>query len=113
MTSGIERRKYPRFPVHYSVLCTAIEKKFIKLRTTAENASRTGLKILFSGDKIVPKDQLKLEVVKSIAAKPITCYGTVVWTKESPLVYGERSAGIHLTKIAWTESSKLTTNIDI
>lgn len=110
---GTERRKYPRHPVHYSVNCTIVDKDAkTRILAVAENASRTGLKLRFSG-LFTPNDPLKLEIFKSITSKPIVCYGKVIWVKESPLVYGEKMAGIHITKIGWTESSQLVTNSNL
>lgn len=107
-----ERRRYQRVPVHYDVLCSPIENSSIKkLNAFAENASRTGLKLRFSG--ILRKNELvKLEILKTISSKPIKAFGKVVWQKESPLVYGEKIAGIVITKIGWTETDKLITSLD-
>lgn len=110
---GIERRRYPRFPVHYDVLCENPEAHPPKrIHAIAENASRTGIKIRFSGN-LQPGEQLKVEVSKSIGSKPISFYGSVVWEKESPLVYGEHQAGINITKIGWTDTDRLITDLDM
>jgi len=109
-----ERRKYPRFPVHYDVLCKDIDDPGQKpIRGIAENASRTGLKLRIPGHAINPRAQLKIEILKNLSARPINCFGKVVWESESTLVYGERVAGIQITKIGWSETDKLITNLDI
>lgn len=105
-----ERRRYPRVPVHYDVLYKNIDDtaKKNKRRAVAENASRTGLKIRYSGE-LKKDDLLELDIYKSLKSKPIHAYGKIVWEKESPLVYGEKMSGIFLTKIGWTETDKLIT----
>jgi len=108
-----ERRRYPRFPVHYDVLCENVDDSRTKaLHAVAENASRTGLKIRFSG-LLENAINLRLQIHKSVSTRPISCFGRVVWQKDSPLVYGEKVAGIQITKIGWTETDKLITNLDI
>jgi hypothetical protein len=82
------------------------------LRTIAENASRTGIRIKYSGH-INPSNNLRLFIYKNGSANPITCTGKLIWERESQLVYGERSAGLNITKIGWTETEKLITNLDI
>lgn len=109
---SVERRRYPRVPVHYDVLCENIDNSSPKkLHALAENASRTGLKLRFAG-MLKRNDLLKLEILKTISSKPIKAFGKVVWQKESPLVYGENIAGVIITKIGWTETDKLVTNVD-
>jgi len=114
----VERRRYPRYPVHYDILLhydilyRKIEDSFNKKkRAIVENASRTGLKIHFSG-LLKRNDLLQLNIFKSLHSKPINACGKVAWQKKSPLVYGERIAGIFLTKIGWTETEKLINNTD-
>ena len=109
----MDQRQYPRVPVHYSVLTSNVTTPTPKkMHMIAENASRTGLKLLHSG-LLRKNDQLKLEGTKLIDSKPITCYGKVMWDKESRLVYGEKIAGIHLTKIGWSETARLITPLDV
>jgi len=102
-----DKRKYPRFQVHYDVVCEGpngqTEKK---VYAVCENVSRIGMKLSFQGD--LPKDSLiKFEILKSPDTDFITCYGKVVWEKDSSLVYGETNAGVHITKMRWTETEKL------
>lgn len=109
-----ERRKYPRYPVHYDVMCEDVDadRDSKTVHAVAENASRTGLKLRFSG-LLKSSALLKLHILKTISSRPITCYGRLVWQKDSPLVYGEKVAGVYITKIGWTETDKLITNLDI
>ena len=108
----VERRRYPRYPVHYDILYRKIKGPFNKkTHAIVENASRMGLKILFSG-LLKRDDLLQLSIFKSLHSKPINACGKVVWQKDSPLVYGEKTAGIFLTKIGWTETDKLISNAD-
>lgn len=110
--NGMERRKYPRFPVHYDVLCDDVDNPSQRrIHAVAENASRTGLKLRYSG-LLKTNDQIKLQILKTVSSKPFTCYGRVIWQRESPLVYGENMAGVHITKIGWTETERLITNLD-
>ena len=108
----VERRRYPRYPVHYDILYRKIEDSFNKKkRAIVENASRTGLRIHFSG-LLKRNGLLQLSIFKFLHSKPINACGKVIWQKKSPLVYGERIAGIFLTKIGWTETEKLINNTD-
>lgn len=103
----VERRRYRRYPVHYDVLYQSIKAPYKKMkRAIAENASRTGLKIRYNG-LLKRNDLIKVKILKSLDSKPIDAYAKVVWQKESPLVYGERWAGIFLTKVGWTETERL------
>lgn len=108
----VERRRYSRYPVHYDILYRKINGSSNRKKCAiVENASRTGLKIHFS-DLLKRNDLLRLSIFKSLHSKPIDACGKVVWQKESPLVYGERIAGIFLTKIGWTETDKIINNTD-
>jgi len=102
-----ERRKYPRYPVHYDVMYKNLkERPSKKSHAIAENASRTGLKLRLP-KLLKTNDILELKIYKSVDSEPISATGKVVWQKESLLVYGEKWAGVYLTKIGWTESAKL------
>ncbi|NQT23557.1 MAG: PilZ domain-containing protein [Candidatus Omnitrophica bacterium] len=103
----IERRKYTRYPVHYDVYYRNIKDSSSKKNhAIVENVSRTGFKLRLP--KLLQKNtDLELNIYKSIDSKPISAHGKVIWGKESPLVYGEKWAGIYFTKIGWTESAKL------
>jgi len=110
MIAEMERRRYPRIPVHYDVLCKVIDgPSEAKLRAIVENVSRTGLKLRAS-NFMKRNSLLKLDILKTISSKPITAYGKVVWEKESPLVYGEVLTGVEITKIGWTETDRLVNN---
>ncbi len=108
----MERRRYLRYPVHYDISYREIKGPFNKKKhAIVENVSRTGLKIRFSG-LLKRDDLLQLSIFKFLHSKPINACGKVVWQKDSSLVYGERIAGIFLTKIGWTETDKLINNTD-
>jgi len=107
-----ERRLYPRVPVFYEVRCeNADDPSQGPVTAMAENASRTGLKLRFSG-LLEKANLLKLSIQKAVGADPIVCYGKVVWQKKSELVYGETIAGINITRIGWTETSRLISNLN-
>jgi len=110
---SMERRRYPRFPVHYDVICENSDNELDQpIRAIAENASRTGIKVRYAGIMQANRN-VRVQILKTVSSKPIVCFGQIVWEKDSPLVYGERTAGINITKIGWTETDKLITNIDI
>ena len=103
----VEKRRYPRVPVRYDVMYRDISAKINEKKwALVENASRLGLKIKFSG-LVKKNDILELAIYKSPASDPINAYGKVIWEKDSALVYGEKEAGIFLTKVGWTETAKL------
>ena len=106
----VEKRRYPRFPVHYDLTYRNIKKPTEnKKRGIVENVSRTGLKLRLPSS-LKENDILELTIFKSVASRPIHGYGKVIWHKESTLVYGEKVAGIFLTKIGWTETGRLVNN---
>ncbi|MDD5439952.1 MAG: PilZ domain-containing protein [Candidatus Omnitrophica bacterium] len=106
-----ERRRYPRIPVYYNVCCENADNPADRpVHAVAENASRTGLKLRFAG-LLNRENLLRMSIQKTDNTEPIVCYGKVVWQKSSPLIYGETLAGINITRIGWTETNKLISDL--
>ena len=103
----IDRRRYPRIPVHYDLAYKKTNGKMDSIkRALVQNVSRVGMKIKYSDD-LRKDDMLRLDVYKTVDSEPITCFGRVVWHQESPLIYGEKEAGICFTRIGWSDTGTL------
>jgi hypothetical protein len=107
MINMTDRRRYPRYPAHYDVTYKNIDDtSSVNHHATAENVSRLGIKMHFAG-QLNKNDIIHLQIYKPLDPEPINAIGKVVWKGESPLVYGEKVAGISLTKVGWTETGRL------
>ena len=106
MSNFPEKRRYPRCSVKYIALIENGQKD--PLIANVSNVSKTGL-LLNSTSELNHDDPLEIIITKEGSPlDPISATGNVVWEKAGS---DSHEAGIHFSKIRWSETDRLVHNL--
>lgn len=106
MSDFVEKRRYPRNTVKYTGEISLGDNEIITAEI--ENVSKTGL-LLSASEKLTSDQPIHITIKKENSPlDPISAIGEVVWEEADK---NSRTAGIHFSKIRWSETDRLINNL--
>ncbi|MCM8823248.1 MAG: PilZ domain-containing protein [Candidatus Omnitrophica bacterium] len=112
--NGIERRRYPRFNVIASVICSLVDREDRLETTTADNISLGGICAIVS-EEIVKANRLFLSILFPNGGGHIYTEARVVWAKEIPVYFDTKlnyEVGLEFVDISEEDRQKISRYIE-